>query len=55
MKRTFAVMAGALWLLKVCVEPGYGAADAITAMFGLHEHVAFVFVHYKLRFDAERF
>jgi len=34
-----------LWLLEVGVEPGYGAADAIAAMLGLYEHVAFVFVN----------
>jgi len=45
----------ALGLLKVRVEPGYGAADAVAAMFWLHEHVAFVFVDYTLRFDAQSF
>src|ERR1700726_736310 len=42
-----------LRLLKMGVEPGYAAADAVAAMFGLHEHVAFVFVNYQLRFYAE--
>ena len=33
-----------LRLLQMRVEPGYGAADAVAAMFGLYEHVAFVLV-----------
>ena len=44
-----------LGLLEVGVEPGYGAADAVAAMFGLDEHVAFVFVDYQLGFDIQRF
>jgi hypothetical protein len=39
-------------LLKVSVEPGYGAADAVAAMFGLDEHVAFVFIDDQLGFDV---
>jgi len=31
-------------LLEVGVEPSYGAADTVAAMFGLDEHMAFVFV-----------
>jgi hypothetical protein len=40
---------------EVCVEPGYGAADAIAEVFGLGEVVAFVFVNDELGFDAKGF
>ena len=44
-----------LRLLEVGVEPCYGAADAVAAMFRLDEHVAFVFVDDELCFDVQRF
>ena len=37
------------------IEPGYGAADAVSLVGGIDEHVAFVFVDDQLGFDAERF
>jgi hypothetical protein len=42
--KTEAAVGDSLRLLEVRVEPGYGSADAVAAMFGLQEHVAFVFV-----------
>ena len=42
-------------LFQVGIEPGQGALDYVAAVLGIGEHVAFVFVDYELRFDAERF
>jgi hypothetical protein len=39
----------------VGIEPGQSAFDYVAAMLRTGEHVAFVFVHDKLRFDAKRF
>jgi hypothetical protein len=36
----------------VGVEPGEGAFDYVAAVFGIGEHVAFVFVDDELGFDA---
>ena len=42
-------------LFQVGIEPGQGALDYVAAVLGTGEHVAFVFVDYELRFDAQRF
>ena len=47
--------------IRVCesaemgVEPGQRAFDYVAAVFGAGKHVAFVFIHDELRFDAQRF
>jgi hypothetical protein len=38
--------------MKMGVEPGNGAADAVALVVGLHEVVAFVFVDDELGFDS---